>query len=183
MVCDHQTPLSMKFSKQQYWGGSPFPFAGDLRDSGIIPKAAALHSYSLPLEKPIRVPWAARRSNQSIVKKINPEFSLEGLMLKLQSFGHLMWRANSLEKTLQLESLRAGGEGDDRGWDAWMASPTHWTCVWAHSWRWWRTGKPGVLQSVGSERVRHGWVNSKSMFFINSNEAVWYMVNHPFSDS
>ena len=65
----------------------------------------------------LRVPWTARRSNQSILKEINPEYSLEGLVLKLklQYFGHLMQRANSLEKTLMLERLKAGGEGDDRG--------------------------------------------------------------------
>ena len=65
----------------------------------------------------MRVPWTARRSNQSILKEISPEYSLEGLMpkLKLQSFGHLMQRADSLEKTLMLERFKAGGEGDDRG--------------------------------------------------------------------
>ena len=65
----------------------------------------------------LRVPWTARRSNQSILKKINPEYSLEGLMLKLkhQYFGYLMWRAHSLEKTLMLGLLRAGGEGGNRG--------------------------------------------------------------------
>ena len=81
----------------------------------------------------LRVLWIARRSNQSILKKINPEYSLEGLMLKLQlqHSGHLMWKANSLEKTLTLERLKAGGEGDNRGWDSWMASPTQWTWFWA----------------------------------------------------
>ena len=65
----------------------------------------------------MRVPWTARRSNQSILKEINPEYSLEGLMLKLklQYFGHLKQRTNSLEKTLMLERLNAGGEGDNRG--------------------------------------------------------------------
>ena len=66
----------------------------------------------------LRVPWTARRSNQSILKKINPKFSLEGLMLKLklQYFGHLMGRADSLERLERcLERLRAGGEGDNRG--------------------------------------------------------------------
>ena len=74
----------------------------------------------------LRVHWTARRSNQSILKQTSPGCSLEGLMLKLklQYFGHLMRRSNSLEKTLMLERLRAGGEGDDRGWDGWMASPT-----------------------------------------------------------
>ena len=56
------------------------------------------------------------------------------------------------------ERLKAGGEGDDRGWDSWMASPTQWTWVWASSRSWWWTGKPGVLQSMGSQRVRHDWV-------------------------
>ena len=111
----------------------------------------------------LRVPWTARRSNQSILKEMNLEYSLEGLMLRLkvQYFGHLMQRANSLEKTRCWERLKAGGEGDDRGWDGWMASPSQWKWVWANSGRWWRTGKTGVLQSVGSERVRNDWVTEK----------------------
>ena len=77
----------------------------------------------------LRVPWTARRSNQSILKEISPEYLLEGLMLKLklQYFGSLMQRADSLEKTLILERLRAGREGDDRGRDGWMISSTQWT--------------------------------------------------------
>ena len=55
------------------------------------------------------------------------------------------------------ERLKAGGEGDDRGWDGWMASLTQWTWVWANSGRWWRTGKPGVQQSMGLQRVGHNW--------------------------
>ena len=78
----------------------------------------------------LRVPWTARRSIQSILKQIRPGCSLEGLMLKLkpQYFGHLMRRVDQLEKTLML-GLGTGGEGDDRGWDGWMASPTRWTWV------------------------------------------------------
>ena len=96
-----------------------------------------------------RIPWTARRSSQSILKEINSEYSLKGLILKLilQSFGHLMWRANSLEKPWFWERLGAGGKGSDRRWDGWMASPIQWTWVWANSGRWWRTRKPGVLQS------------------------------------
>ena len=96
--------------------------------------------------KLLRVPWAPRRSNQSILKEISPEYSLEGLVLKLkfQYFGHLMWRADSFEKTLMLEK-KAGKERDDRGWDDWMASPTQWTWVWANSRRWWGTGNPAML--------------------------------------
>ena len=71
-------------------------------------------------------PWTARRSSQSILKEISPGFSLEGLMLKLklQYFGHLTRRVDSLEKTLILGGIGTGGEGDDRGRDGWMASPT-----------------------------------------------------------
>ena len=81
----------------------------------------------------LRVPWTARGSNQSILKKINPEYTLEGpiLKLKLQYFGYLMQRADSLEKTLMLGKT----EGDNRGWDGWMASLTQWTWAWAKSWR------------------------------------------------
>ena len=69
----------------------------------------------------------------------------------------LMWRADSLEKTLMLGGVGAGGEGDDRGWDGWMASPTRWTWVWVNSGSWWWTGRPGVLQFMGSQRVGHDW--------------------------
>ena len=95
----------------------------------------------------LRVPWTARRSNQSILKEISPGCSLEGLMLKLklQYCGHLMWRVDSLEKTLML-----GGE-DDRGWDGWMASLTRWTWVWVNSGSWWWTGRPGMLRFMGSQ--------------------------------
>ena len=108
----------------------------------------------------LRVPWTARRSNQSILKEISPGISFEGIMLKLklQYFGHLMWRADSLEKTLMLGKIEAGGERDDRGWDGWMASRTRWTWVWVNSGSWWWTGRPGMLCFMGSQRVRHHWV-------------------------
>ena len=61
--------------------------------------------------------------------------------------------------------LKAGGEGNDRGWNDWMASPTQWTWVWANSKRWWRTGKPGVLKSMGSQRVGHDWATEQQQFF------------------
>ena len=83
----------------------------------------------------LRVPWTARRSNQSIIEEISPECSLEGLMLKLkhQYFGHLMQKTDSLEKPWCWGTLKAGGERDNRGWDGWMASPTQWTWVWVNS--------------------------------------------------
>ena len=107
----------------------------------------------------LRVPWTARRSNQSILKEVSPGCSLEGLMLKLklQYFGHLMQRVDSLEKTLMLGGLGAGGEGGDRGWDGWITSPTRWTWVWANSRSLWWTGRPGVLQFMGSQRVGPDW--------------------------
>ena len=74
----------------------------------------------------LTVPWTARRSNQSILKEISPKYSLVRLVLKLrlQYFGHLIWRIDWLERPWCWERLRAGGEGDDRGWDGWMASLT-----------------------------------------------------------
>ena len=109
----------------------------------------------------LRVPWTARRFNQSILKEISPEYSLEGLILKLrlQYSGHLMWRTNSFEKTWCWERLKAGGEGFDRGWDGWIASLTRWMRVWASSRSWWWTGKPGVLQSMGSQRIGYDWAD------------------------
>ena len=108
----------------------------------------------------LRVPWTARRSNQSILKEISPGCSLEGLMLKLKLryFGHLMGRADSLEKTLMLGKIEGRRRGDDRRWDGWMASPTQWTWVWVNSRSWWWTGKPGMLLIMGSQRVGHDWL-------------------------
>ena len=117
--------------------------------------------WTVVLEKIIlRVPWTARRANQSILKEISPEYSLEGLMLKLkhQYFGHLMRRDSHLKRPRCWERLRAGGEGDDRGWDGWMASPTQWTWVWVDSGSWWWTGRPDMLWFTGSQRVGHDWV-------------------------
>ena len=81
------------------------------------------------------VPWAARRSNQSILKEIKSEYSLEGLLLKLelQYFGHLMQRADSLENTLMLGKIEGRREGGNRGWNDWMASPNQWTWARANS--------------------------------------------------
>ena len=111
----------------------------------------------------LRVTWTSRRTNQSILKEISPEYSLEELMLKLKLLycGHLIWRADSLEKTWCWERLKAAREGDDRGRDGWMASLTRWTWVWASSGQWWRTGKPGMLQSMGLQRVGHDWATEQ----------------------
>ena len=106
----------------------------------------------------LRVPWTAKRSNQSILKN-NPGCSLEGLILKLklQYFGHLIRRADSFEKTWCWEKLRAEGEGDDRGWNSWMASPSQLTWVRVDSMSWWWTGRPGMLWFMESQRAGHDW--------------------------
>ena len=72
--------------------------------------------------------------------------------------GHLMQRADSFERPWFWERLKTGGEGDDSGWDGWMASLTQWTWVWVKSGSWWWIGRPGVLHSMGSQRVGHDWV-------------------------
>ena len=100
----------------------------------------------------LRVPWTAGRVNQYILQEISPGCSLEGLMLKLklQHFGHFMWRADSFEKTLMLGKIEVSRRGRQRMW-FWMASPTQWTRVWVDSGNFWWTGGTGVLQFMGSQ--------------------------------
>ena len=124
-------------------------------ESWIIKKAEHWRIDSFELwcgRRLLWVPWTARKSNQSILKEINPAYSLEGLMLKVQYFSHLMQITDSLEKTLMLGKIEGRRRGDDRGWDGWVASSTQCTWVWGSSGRWWRTGKPGMLQSMGSTK-------------------------------
>ena len=107
-------------------------------ESWTIKKAEHLRIDAFELwcwRRPLRVPWTARRSNQSILKEISPEYSLKRLMLKLKLhyFGHLMWRTDSLKRPWCWERLKAGAEGDNRGWDGWRASPTQEAWVWAGS--------------------------------------------------
>ena len=109
----------------------------------------------------LRIPWTARRSNQSILKQISPGCSLEELMLKLklQYFGHLMWRADILEKTLMLGKTEGRRR---RGWQRmrWLDGITDsMDMVWVDSGSWWWSGRPGVLQFMGSQRVRHNWAS------------------------
>ena len=108
----------------------------------------------------LRVPWTTRRSNQSILKEISPGISLEGMMLKLklQYFGHLIWRVDSLEKTLMLGGI-GGKRRRGRQRMRWLnASLTRWMWVWVNSGNWWWAGRPGVLGFIGSQRVGRDWV-------------------------
>ena len=109
------------------------------------------------------------KETQSILKEISPGCSLEGMMLKLklQYFGHLMWRVDSLEKTLMLGGIGGRRKRGDRGWDGWMASLTRWTWVWVNSRSWWWTGRPGVLQFMWWLGVRHDWVTELNWTELN----------------
>ena len=106
----------------------------------------------------LRVSCTARGSNQSILKEISPEYLLEGLMLKLKLQYLATWceELTHLKRPWCWERLKAG-EGDDRGWDGWMTKPTRCTWIWVSSGCWWYTGKPGMVQSLGSQGVRHDW--------------------------
>ena len=121
----------------------------------------------------LRVPWTARRSNQSILKEISPEYSLEGLMLKLK----LQYWPPDVKNWLIGKDRDAGKDWrlEEKGtteWDNWMPSPTQWIWVWVNSRNWLWIGKPGMLQSMGLQRVRHNWVTElywtefrKTVFF------------------
>ena len=112
------------------------------------------------LDKTLESPLDCKEINPVIIKEIKPEYSLEGPMLKLslQYFGQLMWRTDSLEKTLLLGKIE-GRRRRGRQRMRWLvASLTQWVWVWASSGSWWWTGRPGVLQSMWSQRVGHDWV-------------------------
>ena len=138
-----------------------FPVVMNECESWIIKKAEHWRIDAFELwcwKRLLRVPWTARRSNQSILKEISPEYSLGGLMVKLKlSISLATWckELTYWKRPWCCERLKAGGEGDDRGWDGWMASLTQWTWVWVNWRSWWWTGKPGMLQSMGLQRVRH----------------------------
>ena len=111
-------------------------------------------------------PLVAQRSNQSILEEINPEYSLEGLMLKLNFNTLAIWCKEPTHwKIFWCWERLEAEEGDDRGWDGWMASPTQWAWVWVNSgsWRW--TGRPVMLQSIGSQRVGCDWATDTYLHY------------------
>ena len=108
----------------------------------------------------LRVPWTARRSNQSILKVLAVHWKDWCWSYNSNTLATSCKELSHLKRPWCWERLRAGGEGDDRGWDGWMASPTQWTWVWVNSGSWWWTGRPGVLQPLGSQRVGYDWVTA-----------------------
>ena len=120
--------------------------------------------WTVVLEKTLKVPWTARRFNQSILNDNSPEYSLKGLMLKMK-LQYLMWceELTHLKRPWCWERLKVGEE-DNRGWDGWMVSPIQWTWVWVNSGSWWWTEKPGVLQSMELERVGHNWATELNLY-------------------
>ena len=116
----------------------------------------------------LRVLWTASSSNQSILKEISPEYSLEGLMLKLKLQYMATWckELTHWKRPWCWEWLKEGGEGGDGGWDGWMASATQWTWIWVSSESWWWTGKPGVVQSM----VAKSWIQLTDWTELNWTE-------------
>ena len=126
----------------------------------------------------LRVPWTARKSNQSILDRNQSWIFIGRTVAEAETpyFGYLMKSIDSLESPWCCERLKAG-EGDDRGWDGWMASLNQWAWVWASSGSWWWTGKHGVLQSMGvSESEATEWMNwTEPLFEIGNSLKPGYM--------
>ena len=114
----------------------------------------------------LRVPWTVRSSNQSILMKSVLNIHWKDWCWSWNSSTLVTWykELTYLKRPWCWERLKARREGNDRGWDGWMASPIQWTWVWASSRSWWWTRKPGMLQSMGSQRVRHGWETELNWF-------------------
>ena len=153
--------------KTEYDSGSP----GGCESWTVKAESRRIDDFELRYwRRLLRVPWMARRSNQSTLKEISPGCSLEGLMLKLnrQSSGHLIRRTDSLEKTLMLgkiEGRRRRGQQRMRKLNG-ITDSMAW--VWASSESWWWAGKPGVLQSMGLQTVRYNWLTE-----LNWTESRW----------
>ena len=154
-----------------------------------IKKAECQRIYAFELRcwrRLLRVLWTAKRSSQSILKEISPL----GIHWK---DGCWSWNSNTLATSCEdlthwkrpwwWEGLGAGGEGDDRGWDGWMALLTQWTWVWVDSRSWWWTGRPGILQFIGSQSVGHDWMTEHNWTETNfKNQILWRLINNCVRD-
>ena len=125
--------------------------------------------WTVVLEKTLESPLDSKAIKTVNPKEINPEYSLEGLMWSWSSNTLATWceELTHWKRPWCWEGLGAGGEGDDRGWDGWMSSLTRWAWVWVDSRGLWWTGKPGMLQFMGSQRVRHDWVTELNWTELN----------------
>ena len=114
--------------------------------------------WTVVLEKTLESPLDCKEI-QPVHPKDHSWVFIEGTDVEAETpvLWHLMWRADSFEKTLMLEKIEGRREGDNRGWDGWMASLTQWTWVWVDFGSWWWTGRPGVLRFMGSQRVGYNW--------------------------
>ena len=128
-------------------------------------------------------------SDSKEIKPVNPKGNQPWIYIgkneaEAPIFCHLMQRASSLEKTLMLERLKAWGQGGIRGWDGWMPSPTQWTWIWANFGNWQWTGRPDMLQSLGSQRVGHDWVSElkrrKRNAHLLSPASLTWALSHPW---
>ena len=115
--------------------------------------------WTVVFEKTLESPLDCKEIQPSILREISLGCSLKDWCWSWNSNTLAIWceELTHLKRSWCWERLKAWGEGDDRGWNGWMASLTQWTWVWVNSGSWWWTGKPGVLQSMGSQRVRHDW--------------------------
>ena len=163
-----------------------FPVVMYRCESWTIKKAGHWKIYAFELlcwRRLLRVPWTARRSNQSILKEISPGCSLEGWCWSWNSNTLAIWceELTDWKRIWCWERLRAGGEGDDRGWDGWMASPTLWAWIWVNSRSWWWTGRPGVLRFMRSQRVGHDWATELNWYMsrqLTQSRRSWYDLGH-----
>ena len=131
-------------------------------ESWTIKKAESqrIDAFELWCWRRLESPLDCKESNQSILKEINPEFHWKDWCCSWNSNTLPTWCEESThwKRPWCWERLKAGGERDNKGWDGWMASSTQWTWVWGNSGSWWWTGRPGMLQSMGSQRVGHNWM-------------------------
>ena len=173
----YQAPPSMGFSRQKYWSGVPLP---SLKD-GWAPKNWCFQI--VVLEKTLE-----SFSHSKEIKPVNPKENQPWMFIgRTKAEVPVLWLPDMkswlIGKDCCWERLRARREGRDREWDGWMASLTQWTWVWTNSGRQWRTGQPGVLQSIGLQRIRHNLATEPQQFgkCIYSSAQCQWMANSKYS--